>query len=431
MECKTEFVKEREGVKEFRLSSNGLRILLVPRSVGEAVALMVHYNIGSRNEGGGNTGSAHILEHLMFKGSTNFPRADDHIAKIFARTGAVINANTMVDRTGYHEIMTPEHLELCMRIEADRMRNATFTDQDRQDEMTVVRNEFEIGENKPLMVLMQRVTSVAILEHPYHHPTIGWRSDVEGVGTESFREFYDTFYHPNNALIILIGDLPQEKTLEMVASNFGHIAASTDPIPEVHTIEPPQQGERRVTIKRPGGNGLVHFAWMVPGASHPDFAPLEVLQYVLTEGKRSLLKKEFVDSGRVAEVAIDHAPFKDPYPFHLSIDLLRQRGHLGIEKDMRRYLKRLKEDGLNKQQIDRAKRLIEAESRYERDSLNGMLMGFSIFEGAGSWEMYFTLYDDIRKVEVEDVMRVFREYIHPDNMTVGWYVPTRRIEEEA
>lgn len=424
-----EFVKEIEGVREFRLL-NGLRVLLVPHNIGGVVAFMVHYNIGSRNEGVGYTGSTHFLEHLMFEGSKNFPKDTHPIEEMFARTGAMENATTWLDRTNYFEIVLPEHLELFMRVEADRMRNAAFSDEDRQSQMSVVRSELEMSQNDPANALEELVIATAIREHPYHHPTIGWRSDVEGVATERFREFYNTFYYPNNALIILAGSIREDKALGMIAEHFGGTEASPKPIPQVYTEEPPQEGERRVILKRPGGNGLIQFGWMVPGTSHKDFAALEVLRYILSIGEGALLKKKFVNSGRVASVHIQHFAFKDPFPFFLNIDLLRGIGHRAIEKEVRGYLGLLQKEGIDEDRIVRAKRLAEAHEWYGRDSLLGLLMNFSMAEGAGGWELYFSIPESIQTVSQGDIMRVFREYFHDDNLTVGWFVPQKAQESE-
>lgn len=426
MDSRVEFVKEREGAREFRLTSNGLRVLFVPHSVGEVVAFMAHYNIGSRNEGVGHTGSTHFLEHLMFKGSKNFPKGTrQHIEQLFAQTGAISNASTGYDRTGYFEIIMPEHLDLFMRVEADRMRNATFTDEDRQDEMKVVRSELEMGENDPDDTLGNLVVATAVREHPYHHPVIGWRSDIEGVATERFREFYDKFYYPNNALLILVGNVDEDWALGMILEYFGNIEPSPEPTPQVYTKEPPQQGERRINLKRAGGNGIIHLAWMAPGAAHPDFAPLRVLSYVLAKGNSSLLKHKFVDSGLVARVSTTQFSVKDPFPFFIEIDLLREGGHVSVEREMRKYLESLQNEGISDERVERAKIIAYAQEWYRRDNPKSMLNSLSSVEGAGDWELYYTIPADMQRVTVDDVMRVFRQYIQPDNLTVGWYIPTK------
>ena len=419
-----EFVKEYGGSKEFRLA-NGLRILLIPYGVGEAVGFMVHYNVGSRNEAVGYTGSTHFLEHLLFKGSVKFP-ADTHpIMKFFGSIGAVFNANTWVDRTGYYEIVVPEHLEKCMALEADRMRGATFTDKDRQDEMPVVRNELEMGESSDVAALSELVDSTAIQQHPYHHPTIGWRSDVEGVSTDRIRQFYDEFYYPNNALVIFVGSLPDKTILEMVEKHFGAIEPSPNPIPEVYTQEPKQAGERRVTLTRSGSNGIVDFAWVVPGFSHKDRAPLEVLKSILISGQESLLIKNFVDTGIVHSIRMELGPFKDPYLFHMFVTLLGTKGHSRVESKIRKFLESLQKDGFNSADVERAHRLVQAYKAYEQDGIVGILNSTSFAEGAGSWELRQRYVENIHKVTLDDVMRVFRQYFVRDNSTIGWFVPKK------
>ena len=430
MDSRVEFVKERNGAREFRLTSNGLRVLLVPRTVGKVIAFMVHYNIGSRNEGAGYTGSTHFLEHLMFKGSKNFPKDKFGIDKMMAKIGAVANASTWYDYTNYWEIFTPEHLDLFMAIEADRMRNATFSDQDRQDEMAVVRNELEMVENDPDEVLEIATVATAIQQHPYHWDTGGYITDVENVSTERFREFYDTFYYPNNALVILIGNFEESQMLNAVAKHFGNLESSPRAMQEIYTQEPPQQGERRVIVRRPGGNGIIKLAWMTPGATHPDFAAVRMLSYALSSGNRGLLKSKFVDTGRVASAETGHYAHKDPFPFFVEVNLLRQGGHASVEREMRKYLETLQKDGLTEEILERAKVILEARELYKRVNLRGVLNAFSSMEGAGGWELYYTIPEETHNVTLEDVMRVFRKYLVPDNLTVGWYVPTKASSSE-
>lgn len=425
-----EFVKEYAGAREFRLPANGLRVLIAPYSIGDAVAMMVHYNIGSRHEAVGHTGSTHFLEHLLFKGSKNFPQDTDPIAKIFARTGAVANANTWYDRTGYYEIVLPEYLDLFMQVEADRMRNATFTDQDRQDEMPVVRNELERIQNNPVFVLEEElVVPTAIREHPYHHPTIGWRSDVEGVPTERIREFYETFYYPNNALVILLGTFDEEEVLSGVLKHFGHLPSSPKASPEIYAQEPPQRGERRAILRRQSQeDGIIMLSWMVPGAPHPDFAALAVLQSVLSRGNRAILSQEFVKSGLVRSIRLTFSQFKDPFPMILETGLLKRRGHQKIEREILDLFKRLQEEGIDQDLVDRSKRILVAQEWYARDGFINTLMKLSVAEGAGSWDLYYKNLEAIEEITAEDVMRVLRKYFVSDNMTVGLFIP-EKIQE--
>jgi zinc protease len=187
----------------------------------------------------GHTGSTHLLEHMLFKGTPTFNKERrTQVAATLQRVGADFNATTWYDRTNYFETVPSDALELAVHLEADRMRNSFIADEDRRSEMTVVRNELERGQNEPMMVLDEAVYATAFREHPYHHPTIGWRSDVENVPTARLKEFYDTFYHPNNATVIVVGDFEEPRALELILTYFGAVPASPSPIPEVYTDEP-------------------------------------------------------------------------------------------------------------------------------------------------------------------------------------------------
>ena len=215
-------VAQERGVEELVLEGNGLRVLLLPDPSVPVVAVCVVYHVGSRNEAVGHTGSTHLLEHLMFKGSQRFNPADGRpIARVLERVGAHFNATTWFDRTNYYETLPPEHLELALELEADRMRNALLRESDLATEMTVVRNEFERGENEPFDALLKESFAIAFREHPYHHPTIGWRSDIENTSIDRLRAFYDTFYYPDNASLVLVGSFERAEALELTARHFG------------------------------------------------------------------------------------------------------------------------------------------------------------------------------------------------------------------
>ena len=225
-------ITEYEGITEYKLNANDLKVLLAPRRAAPVVALMVVYRVGSRNEAVGHTGSTHLLEHMLFKGTPTYNKqAGTQIAAVLQRQGAVFNADTWFDRTRYYEMLPSDQLELAVHLEADRMRNSFIADSDRQSEMTVVRNEMERGENEPSRILDERLWAMAFREHPYHHPTIGWRSDVEGVPTAQLKEFYDTYYHPNNATAIVVGDFDEEAVGVRLADDRARLDAR-----EVHVV---------------------------------------------------------------------------------------------------------------------------------------------------------------------------------------------------
>src|SRR5918997_1469194 len=232
------FVAEADGIREYRLA-NDLKALLVENRVAPVATVCVLYRVGSRNEAVGYTGSTHLLEHMMFKGTPDFNKErNTQIAATLQKIGADFNATTWYDRTNYFETVPSD-----------------------QSEMTVVRNELERGQNEPALVLDEAVYAAAFREHPYHHPTIGWRADVENVPTARLKEFYDTFYHPNNATAVVCGDFEESQALALVNKHFGAFPASGEPIPEVYTDEPRQEGERRLVVRRAGELPLVQVAF--------------------------------------------------------------------------------------------------------------------------------------------------------------------------
>src|SRR5438270_2182169 len=256
------YVKTLGPISEYRLDANGLQVLLLPEHSTPTLTFMVTYRVGSRNEVTGTTGATHLLEHLMFKGSEKFNDAKGNSVKqLLERIGGNYNASTWLDRTNYFANIGSEFLESYIAVEADRMRNLWLRESDRKPEMTVVRNEFEIGENNPTEALEKELYAAAYIAHPYHHPTIGWRSDIENVPIEKLRDFYNTFYWPDNSTVSLIGDFDPAKALDLVKKYYGAIPKAPKPIPVIYTEEPEQTAPRRVEVKRAGELGVVALAY--------------------------------------------------------------------------------------------------------------------------------------------------------------------------
>ena len=274
------WVRALGSIDEYRLDANRLQVLLMPDHSVPVFTFMVTYHVGSRNEVTGTTGATHLLEHLMFKGSQDYNYdLSTGFDTLLDRIGATNNATTWLDRTNYYEEVPSDHLELSVQLEADRIRGLLLRESDRQPEMTVVRNEFERGENDPVEALDKEITAAAFVAHPYHHPTIGWRSAIEKVPIEKLRNFYDIFYWPNNATVTLIGDFDPVTALRLIGKYYGPIHASPQPIPQIYTEEPAQQGPRRVMVKRPGELGVVGLAYKVPAAQPPEHAQSKQLKW--------------------------------------------------------------------------------------------------------------------------------------------------------
>jgi zinc protease len=417
-------ITEYEGITEYKLNSNDLKVLLVPRRAAPVVAFMVVYRVGSRNEAVGHTGSTHLLEHLMFKGTPTFNKnAGTQIAAVLQKQGAVFNADTWFDRTRYYEMLPAEQLEMAVRLEADRMRNSFIADEDRQSEMTVVRNELERGENDPAGILDERVWAAAFREHPYHHPTIGWRSDVEGVPTSQLKEFYDRFYHPNNATAIVVGDFDEQVALDLIEKYFGAIPPSPLPLPPMYTVEPPQEGEIRFTLRRAGQLGLVQIGWRTPEGRHPDIPALSLLDHVLSAGVTSRLYQALVEKELAVSTYTHAYALLDPGLFMLSITLRPGVRHEDAERAALAEIEKLKTELVTEQELRKAKNIILTHLIYLRDSPFGVVSALGEAEGMADWKAYVDFPKKVEQVTAEDVRRAVNTYFVADSRTVGYFIP--------
>jgi zinc protease len=439
------FITEADGIEEYRLA-NGLKVLLVENRVAPVATVLVVYRVGSRNEAVGYTGSTHLLEHMMFKGTPTFNKQNNtQIAATLQKIGAEFNATTWYDRTNYYETVPSDQVELAIKLEADRMRNSFIADADRQSEMTVVRNELERGQNEPSEVLDEAVYATAFREHPYHHPTIGWRADVEGVPTSRLKEFYDTFYHPNNATAVIVGDFERADTLRLVNQYFGAFPASTKPIPEVYTDEPPQQGERRLVIRRAGELAIVQIAFRTPAAlgqmnvlsdeelarraAEPpapnDIYPLVVLSVAMSNGVTSRLYQALVENQLAVDVMTNADQHRDPGLFNIIAMVRPTVEPKEIEDVILAELRRVGEEGLRTDEVEKAKQQILAQVAYNRDGTFRIASQVSEAEAIADWRFYKDYAANVRQVTPADVRRVAGTYFHEDNRTVGYFIPKR------
>ena len=419
-----EFVQESGGIKEYTMTSNGLRVLLKQDNTAPVATFMVTYEVGSRNEAIGYTGSTHLLEHLMFKGSEKFnTEKGNSVFQTLQSLGARMNATTWLDRTNYFAVLPSEHLETLIEIEADRMRNAYIKEEDRQSEMTVVRNEFERGQNSPSGVLDENIWATAYQAHPYHHSTIGWKEDIENVSIERLREFYDTFYWPNNATAIAIGDFTEKEALSMIKKHFGKIRKSTKPIPEVYTAEPKQEGIRTITLKRAGQQGIVGVAHKTPAATHPDAPAFMVLSSILSSGKNSRFYKNITDKGLTTSVYIWDSLFRDPGLFTVYANLSPDVDHKTVEKAVVDEYEKIKKDGVSDEEVKNAQTQLIASMKFRQDGSYAIASGLNEAIASGDWTLYTTYDEKIGTVTKEDVQRIVKEYFKEDLSTIGYFVP--------
>ena len=418
------FIKASGGIEEYCLSSNSLRVLTLEEHSAPVTTFMVTYHVGSRNEAIGHTGATHLLEHLMFKGSKKFNKEKNTaIWSELQNIGAQINATTWNDRTNYFEVVPSEHLERAIAIEADRMRNAFLKDEDRQPEMTVVRNEFERGENSPFDVLDKNIWATAYQAHPYHHSTIGWRSDIENVSTKRLQEFYNTYYWPNNATVTVIGDFEKKQTLALIKKYFGEHGRSQHTIPEMYTEEPAQEGPRRIMIKRAGQTGIVGIGHKTPEGLNQDTYALQALGKILTEGKSSRLYKRIVDSGLATSLFMYDFPFKDCGMFISYVFLTPETDHNSVEEIVLEEYRQIIKEGIKQKELDRAKAQIKANVAFSRDGSYAVASALNEALAIGDWTFYSTFMDHIIEVSRKDIQRVAEKYLIEDQNTTGWFIP--------
>ncbi len=419
-------VEELEGIQHYSLPENGLNMLLLQQKAAPVVAFMVTYHVGSRNESTGLTGATHFLEHLMFKGTERFNKErGTSVFNVLQRVGAQMNATTWFDRTNYYAMLPRQHLSLAVEIEADRMRNARLSVDDLESERTVILNEFDRGENEPIRKLYHSVWSAAYMAHPYHHPTIGWRSDIEQVTPEGLRHFYDTYYWPNNATLSIIGDFDPAETFDLVYKYFGSIPASGREIPEVNVHEPLQKGERRVKVKRSGELGALMIGYKSPEGVHPDTDVLDILGIVLATGKNSRFFQRLTDRGLTTHAFASISRFRDPGLFTIYAFLSPEHGHEEVEKEVLGEIEDIKEHGIRQEELDRAVNLLTAQAAFERDGPFSIAAQLNEAIAAGDWKLYANFIDRIKRVHIDDVQRVARQYLNEDTSTIGWYVPVQ------
>ncbi len=409
-----------EGVTEYRLD-NGARVLLFSDASKPTITVNMTVLVGSRHEGYGEAGMAHLLEHMVFKGTPSFP----NVPTALRDHGASFNGTTNNDRTNYFETLpaNDENLEFAVHLESDRLVNSFVRHEDLLSEFTVVRNEFERGENSPQGVLSQRVTAAAYEWHNYGKSTIGNRSDIERVPIDSLREFYRKYYQPDNVVMIITGRFDEAKALELVNKYLGSIPKPKRELPATYTEEPPQDGERFVELRRVGSIGSIMAAYHMPAASHEDWAPLSILASVMSEDKVGLLEKVLVETKLATSASARSDNSHDPGLFTISV----QPTESNLESAREVLLNTL--DGLGNvsfgsDAVERAKIRAQRSSEDLLNDAGRMAQALSSASSLGDWRLLFWQRDRLQDVTVDDVNRVAKTYFPPYNRTVGLFIPT-------
>jgi zinc protease len=409
-----------EGVSEYRLD-NGARVLLFPEQSRPTITVNMTVMVGSRHEGYGEAGMAHLLEHMVFKGTPTYP----DVPKALRDHGASFNGTTNQDRTNYFETVpaTDENLDFAIHLESDRLVNSFVRREDLMSEFSVVRNEFERGENSPAGVLSDRVMGAAFDWHNYGKTTIGNRSDIERVPIDRLQDFYRKYYQPDNVVMIVTGRFEEEKALEIVNKYLGSIPRPERVLAGTYTEEPPQDGERIVQLQRVGKVGTIMAAYHMPSAAHEDWAPLSILGSVLSESKVGLLEKVLIESGLATSASGRSDNSHDPGLFFFSVTPLED--NLAEVKELFvSTLDSLATQTFDAEAIERAK--VRAQRRSERmmTDASGVAMQLSSASALGDWRLMFIQRDRVAAVTVNDVVRVARKYFLPHNRTLGIFLPT-------
>ena len=415
-----QFVTSVEGISEYRLQ-NGLRVLLFPDPTKNTVTVNITYLVGSRHEDYGESGMAHLLEHLLFKGSTNHPS----IPKELQDHGARPNGTTWLDRTNYFETFqaSDENLQWALSMEADRMVNSFIAKKDLDSEMTVVRNEFEMGENSPQRILRERVLSTAFLWHNYGKSTIGARSDIERVPIDRLQAFWRHFYQPDNAVLVVAGKIDEPKTLALVQRHFGPIPKPTRQLRRTYTAEPVQDGERSVTLRRAGDIQALMAAFHIPAGTHEEYPAIELAARVLGDAPSGRLYKALVETKKASGAGSFAFQLKDPGVLVVQATVRTESSLEDARKTMLAVLDEIKTKPFTQEEVDRQK--VQFDKQFEQllSDSQDVALQLSEYQAMGDWRMMFLTRDRLRKVTPAQVQAAALKYLIPSNRTVGEFSP--------
>ena len=422
-----------ENVIAWRLE-NGLQVLLRPVFFAPVASCWIWYRVGSRNELPGQTGISHWVEHMMFKGTPTFPKGS--IMRTVNKFGGTLNGFTSQDYTAYYETLPADHLDLSLRIEADRMANSVFDPDEVESERTVIISERQGNENSPTFLLGEELSALAFRSHSYGHQIIGTKEDLRRLGRDELWEHYRRYYGPHNAVLVIAGAVDEATARPLVDEFFGSIPSGETP-PPVLTVEPPQLGERRVTIRREGRAQYFRAAFHVPAGQHPDCLALAVLDAMLSGSsglamgagstpthRSARLYRALVETNLATMASSSSGLSIDPGLFRFSATVRDGRDLAEVESAIWDEVHRLQDEHVSSQELLRAQKQARAQFAYALESVTNQAMWLGMWEMMDSYRRVFTTLDDLAAVTAEQVQHVAQTYLVPSNRSVGWLVPT-------
>ncbi len=421
-----------DGIRKTVLD-NGLTVVLREMHHAPVASFWVWYRVGSRNEHAGITGISHWVEHMLFKGTPQYPQGE--FDKAIAREGGMFNGMTWIDFTTYFETLPADRVDLALRVEADRMSNAVFDPEETELERTVIISERQGNENSPGFLLGEALQASAFQAHSYHHSVIGWQCDLESMTREQLYQHYRTYYTPNNAIIAVAGDFDANQMLARVQELFGSIPAGPA-LPPFTAKEPTQRGERRVIVEGPGATQYLEIAFRAPNATHGDYYPLVILDTILggpkgmslwgggTSNRSSRLYKALVETELASDADSAMSSTIDPYLFSFSATIRQGRTLSEVEEALLAEIQRVVDEPVSQAELQKAIKQTRAQFAYSSESVTdqGYWLGFSELVSDTSWFENFL--DRLDAVTVDDVLQVARTTFRPSQRNVGWYVPT-------
>ncbi|MCE9668431.1 insulinase family protein [Myxococcus stipitatus] len=410
-----------EGITEYRLP-NGLRVLLFPDPTKPNVTVNVTYFVGSKHEGYGETGMAHLLEHLMFKGTPT----TKNVPQALTERGARPNGTTWLDRTNYFETLpsTEANIRWALSFEADRMVNSFIAKADLDSEMTVVRNEFEAGENDPGSILLERTLSTSYIWHSYGKSTIGARSDLENVPIDRLQAFYRKYYRPDNAMLVVAGRFDEAKTLGAIQETFGKLKKPAEPLPATYTAEPTQDGEREVTLRRVGDTAVLTSVYHVPEGAHPDFAAVDVLTQVMGDHPSGRLYKALVESKKASNAGAYNLQLRDPGAIVFSAEMREDQPVAAAREVLLKTVEDAARTPFTEEEVNRAKTSLLKATELMLNNSERAAIQLSEWAATGDWRLLFLHRDRVEAVKPADVTRVAGTYLKSSNRTLGTFIPT-------